>query len=209
MKIRGRHLHTQCQPPNLQTSCPLWTWKALFPAHQEVDLLADGQCECASHCEQSHGEFQHVPGCQASSPSNGSTNPATGRRLSSWHCRRTLCFFLRFRNIPVFLESCIHEETDTTFSANCPFFGSQMNRFCFSLLQLLSLLGPGRVQLLLQELCWGFPYRNSPVLPLLPFALIAAVADMFRLLSVVYIPACVVGLLMTCFKYYPIAVMVH
>lgn len=89
------------------------------------------------------------------------------------------------------------------------FFGSQMNRFCFSLLQLLSLLGPGRVQLLLQELCWGFPYRNSPVLPLLPFALIAAVAGMFRLLSVVYIPACVVGLLMTCFKYYPIAVMVH
>lgn len=129
MKIRGRHLHTQCQPPNLQTSCPLWTWKALFSAHQEVDLLADGQCERASHCEQSHGEFQHVPGCQASSPSNGSTNPATGRRLSSWHRRRTLCFFLRFRNIPVFLESCIHEETDTTFSANCPFLGHKWTDF--------------------------------------------------------------------------------
>lgn len=128
MKIRGRHLHTQRQPPNLQTSCPLWTWKALFPAHQDVDLLADGQCERASHCEQSHREFQHVSGCRASSPSNGSINPVTGRRWPSWHCRRTLLLPQVQKHIC--LSGVLHPQGDRlNIFSKLSFFGSQMNRF--------------------------------------------------------------------------------
>lgn len=103
MKIRGRHLHTLRQPPNLQTFRPLWTWKALFQAHQEVDPLAAGQRECVSHCEQSYGKFQCLPGCQASSPSNASKNTSVRKEntllMALHHFVTGLCFFLRLRNI--------------------------------------------------------------------------------------------------------------
>lgn len=135
MKIRGKTPSYLAQPPNLQTFRPLWTWKALFQAHQEVDLQADGQREHASHCEQSQGEFPCTPSCQVSLPSNRPKNMATGRRiLSSWHWNlfvTELCFFLRFRNTSIFLESGVHEETDSTFFANCPFLGTQINKFWF------------------------------------------------------------------------------
>lgn len=91
MKITGRHLHTLCQSPNLQTSRPLWKWKALFQAHQEVDPLADGQREHVSYCEQSHSGFQCTLGWQVSWPSDATKNTAMGKESIIFMVLPSLC----------------------------------------------------------------------------------------------------------------------
>lgn len=136
MKIRGRHLHTLRQPPSLQTSRPLWTWKALFQAHQEVDPSADGQRECASHCEQSYGEFQCTPACQVSLPGNTSKNVTIGtENIISWHYHHFVagvCFFLRFRNRCLSAWSLLSRKADSTFFCKSAYFVTQVNSFSSS-----------------------------------------------------------------------------
>jgi len=93
--------------------------------HQEVDLLADGQHECTSHCEQSYGEFQHTPDCQVSSPSNVSKNTAMGKENIIFMempslCHKALLLPQVQKHMSACLESAVHEETDSTFFANLP-----------------------------------------------------------------------------------------
>lgn len=99
-----------------------------------MDPPADGQRECASHCEQSYGEFQRTPGCQASSPSNGSKNTATGKENVIFMALPSLCHGALFlpqlqKYMSVCLESGVHEETDSTFLANPPFFVKRSETF--------------------------------------------------------------------------------
>lgn len=101
------------------------------------------------------------------------------------HVVTGLCFFLRLRNI-FLLEFGGHEKTDILF-ANLPILWCKLA----ILSRLFSwhgwLLNPGSAQLLLQESCWNFPYRSSPILPLPPSShLVAAVSDTSSLIGMVY-----------------------